>query len=80
MVYFVYVLLCVGNTYYTGISTDVNARFHKHQSGKGAKYTRSHRPLRIVYQQAFPDKSLALKREAELKRLTHRQKELLTLA
>ena len=80
MVYFVYVLLCVGNTYYTGVTNNVPARFAKHQSGKGAKYTRSHRPLRIVYQQAFPDKSSALKREAELKRLTHRQKELLTLA
>jgi putative endonuclease len=45
-----------------------------HQSGKGAKYTKSHKPLKIVHQEQFPTKSAALKREAEIKKWTRAKK------
>ncbi len=74
MRYFVYVLLCQDSSYYTGITTDVMRRFRLHQLGKGAKYTRSHKPLKIVHTEQYGSKSLALVREHALKSLTHQQK------
>jgi putative endonuclease len=65
--YSVYILECADGSLYTGYTVDVRRRLEMHRSGKGAKYTRSHRPLRIVYQEAFQDKSAALRREAEIK-------------
>ena len=52
-------------------------RFAAHCAGRGAKYTRSHPPLRIAYAKVFEDKSTALKQEAAIKKLTHAQKTLL---
>ena len=74
MSYFVYVLLCEGGHYYTGIAKDVASRFRTHLSGRGAKYTRSFRPIKIVYTEEFPTRSLALIREHKLKSLSHQQK------
>ncbi len=65
--WFVYVLLCQDGSLYTGISPDPEKRFEQHLSGKGAKYTRSHKPVKIVYQEKFKSRSEALKREAEIK-------------
>ena len=79
MSYFVYMLLCADGSFYTGSTDDVSRRFAKHLSGKGASYTRSHTPLKVVYSEALPDKSSALKREAVLKKLSHAQKVELTL-
>jgi putative endonuclease len=67
-------LLCNNDSYYTGYTTDVERRFKEHQSGNGAKYTRSFRPLRIVYTKAFETRSEAMKHEAALKKLKHHQK------
>lgn len=78
MTYFVYVLLCKGGTYYTGITNDLKRRYQMHEKGTGAKYTRSHPPIRYVYTEACSDKSSALKREHELKQLSHSQKALLS--
>lgn len=75
--YIVYLLECVGNTIYTGIATDVNRRFEEHKKGTGASYTRSHKPIRILYTEEHPDRSSALKREAEIKRMSRPQKLLL---
>jgi len=72
--YWVYVLLCQGNKYYTGITKDVVKRFAVHLSGRGAKYTRSFKPVKIVYTEAYPDRGSAQRREAEIKRLSHSQK------
>ncbi len=72
--YWVYVLLCEGNNYYTGIAKDVAKRFAVHLSGRGAKYTRSYRPIKIVYTEECSTKSLALIREHKLKTLSHQQK------
>ena len=72
--YYVYVLLCKDNSLYTGSSNDPEKRFLDHLNGKGAKYTKSHKPLKIVFTQSFPNKSLALKREWEIKRWTRSKK------
>lgn len=75
--YYVYMLRCRDGTLYTGITTDVAKRTAVHNSGKGAKYTRSRLPVTVVYQETQPDKSAALKRELELKKLARAQKLLL---
>jgi putative endonuclease len=72
--YYVYILKCGDGSLYTGITVDVQRRLQQHQSGKGAKYTRSHLPVSLVYQEAQPDKSSALRRESAIKRLSHAQK------
>ena len=69
-----YVLLCADGSLYTGSSDDVQKRFLKHKNGKGGAYTRSHKPVKIVYTEAFGDKSAALKREYEIKGWSRRKK------
>jgi len=66
--WFVYILLCADKSLYTGISPDPQKRFEEHKAGRGGKYTRSHKPIRIVYLEEFATKSEALKRELEIKR------------
>ena len=75
MMFYVYILRCADDSLYCGYTTDVEKRFEKHKSGKGAKYTRSHLPLEIVYIEEFETKSDALKRECEIKSMTKLQKE-----
>ena len=65
--WYIYILLCQDNSLYTGATNDLDKRFRDHQNGKGGRYTRSHKPIRIVYQEQLPTKSDALKREAEIK-------------
>lgn len=65
--WFVYVLLCQDKSLYTGISTDPKARFLAHKSGKGGKYTKSHKVLKLLYSEQVANKSSALKRELEIK-------------
>ncbi len=79
MSYFVYMLLCANKSFYIGSTDNIEKRFSAHVSGKGARYTRSHKPVKVVYQEELFDKSSALRREHELKRLTHREKLALTL-
>lgn len=74
MSYFVYVLLCEGGHYYTGIAKDVASRFRTHLSGRGAKYTRSFKPIKIIYKEQCSDRSTAQIREAEIKKLNHVEK------
>ncbi len=74
MSYFVYMILCADGSFYTGSTDDINKRFAKHLAGIGASYTRSHKPIKVVYQEELQDKSSALRREAVLKKLTHTQK------
>ena len=77
--WFTYILLCSDNSLYTGATNDIEKRLAKHKSGKGGAYTRSHKTLKIVYQEAFQTKSEALKREAEIKSWP-RSKKLKTLS
>ena len=73
MGYLVYILRCGDGTLYTGCTNDLPRRLQAHQSGRGAKYTRS-LPVELVYQEAVPDRSAALRREAAIKRLDRRRK------
>ena len=73
--WYVYMLRCGDGSLYTGCTTDVARRLKVHQSGKGAKYTRSHAPVTLAYQEAAEDRSAALRREAAIKKLTRAEKE-----
>lgn len=74
MQYVVYILLCHDGTLYTGITRDLERRFREHQEGTGARYTRSHPPQKILYQEFSPDRGSALKREAFIKSLSRTEK------
>lgn len=74
MAYYVYILRCGDGSLYTGSTNDVARRLAVHRSGKGAKYTRSRLPVELVYQETWPDRSAALRREADIKRLERREK------
>ena len=74
MGWFVYMLRCGDGSLYTGYTDDVDRRLAVHQSGKGAKYTRSRLPVELAYREELPDKSGALKREAAIKKLTRPEK------
>ena len=80
MSHFAYIMRCADGSFYCGYTTDPIAREKAHNSAKGAKYTRSRLPVKLVYTEEYDDKSSALKREAALKRLTHAQKEELVLS
>ncbi|MFR1672643.1 MAG: GIY-YIG nuclease family protein [Candidatus Gastranaerophilaceae bacterium] len=75
--YYVYMLLTEKDTLYCGYTDDVEKRFKAHLEGKGAKYTRANKPLKIVYTKEFETKSEAMKEENRLKKLTHKEKLLL---
>lgn len=75
--YVVYILRCGDGTLYTGCTNDLHRRLAAHQSGKGAKYTRSRPPVELVYSEPAADKSAALRREADIKRLSRHEKLLL---
>ncbi|MEG2764502.1 MAG: GIY-YIG nuclease family protein [Acidaminococcaceae bacterium] len=76
---FVYILQCGDGTFYTGYTTDLKQRLAMHMAGKGAKYTRGRSPLTMVYFEEVADKSTALKRECEIKKLSKMEKEKLVL-
>ncbi len=80
--YYVYVLRCEGNYLYTGITTNVDRRFEEHSGEKdgAAKYTRSHKPIRIERVWHTENRSLASKLEYAIKRLTKAEKEQLLLS
>ena len=71
---YVYILRCADGTFYTGWTTDIEARIKTHNSGSGAKYTRGRRPVSLAYYEELPDRSAALKREAAIKRLPRNKK------
>ena len=70
----VYILRCGDDSLYTGISNDVVARLARHNAGKGARYTRSRLPVKLVWKRRVADQSAALKLEVQLKRLTRAEK------
>jgi len=73
-VWSLYIILCSDGSFYTGISTEVERRFHQHQTANGAKYFRGRQPLRVVYQETGYSRAEASRREAAIKRLSRRQK------
>ena len=74
MAWTVYMLRCGDGTLYTGATCDLPRRLKAHQSGRGAKYTRSRLPVALAYQEEAEDKSAALRREAAIKRLSRQEK------
>ena len=76
--WFVYILKCIDGTFYTGATNNLKKRFLDHKSGKGGRYTRSHKVIRIIYSEKFSSKSEALKKEFEIKSWS-RAKKLKTL-
>ena len=66
--WFLYLLECSGGSYYAGITTDVQARFQAHATGKGARYTRAHPPLRVLGFREYADRAAASRAEWQLKR------------
>ena len=75
--HYAYMLRCSDNTIYSGYTKDLNKRVETHNCGEGAKYTRCRLPVRLVYFEEFDNKSDAMKREWQFKRLTRSQKETL---
>lgn len=67
MKYFCYIVRCADDTLYTGLTTDIERRVKQHNSGKGAKYTRMHGPVTLVYVEPQPDRPSATKRELQIK-------------
>lgn len=70
----VYILRCGDGSLYTGCTNDLPRRLEAHRSGRGAKYTRSHAPVTLIYQEPAADKSSALRREMAIKRLRRQAK------
>ena len=79
MAWHVYLIECVDRSIYTGIAIDVAARYAAHACGKGARYTRSHPPARLLATFEFPDRSAATSAEHRIKQLSAREKRELCL-
>lgn len=71
---YTYLVKCRDNSLYCGWTNDIDNRVEKHNQGKGAKYTRSRRPVKLVYYETFETRSLAQKRECVIKKLSRKQK------
>jgi len=67
--WFLYLLECRDGSYYAGITNDLEARYRAHVEGKGARYTRSHPPLRMLGSKRYPDRAAAARAEWEIKQL-----------
>jgi putative endonuclease len=74
MACFCYILECADGTYYTGWTLDPERRTAQHNRGKGARYTRTRRPVRLVYVEKLADRQSAMKRERAIKALPRRKK------
>ena len=72
---FTYIVECSDHTLYTGWTNDLEKRITAHNEGKGAKYTKTRRPVRLVYFETFPTKEEAMSREYRIKRLSRREKQ-----
>jgi putative endonuclease len=67
MSYFIYILLCKDGSFYTGSTNDVEKRLKAHFAGAGARYTKSHKPVKLIYSEEFPTKKEAMQREYQIK-------------
>lgn len=75
--YFCYLLRCSDGSLYAGITTDPARRLTQHNRGQASKYTAARRPVRLVWKEKHPNRSSALRREAQIKRWPRRQKQAL---
>lgn len=65
--WFVYVILCEDGSFYTGMAKNVEARFKMHQKGRGARYTKIYKPVKILYSEQFEERIDAIHREIQIK-------------
>jgi putative endonuclease len=72
--YFCYIIECADGTLYTGMTSDPERRLREHELGRGARYTRSRRPLHLAYVEAQPDLKTAMRRERTIKALPRERK------
>jgi putative endonuclease len=72
--WYVYILLCSDNSLYTGASNNPPKRYQDHKNGKGGRYTRMHKPLKLLYVEMVGTKSQALKRELQIKGWSRQKK------
>ena len=73
--YYVYILKCSNGAFYTGYTNNLTNRIKLHNSGKGARYTRNHRPVKLIWRKKYKYFKLAFKKEIAIKKLTRTQKE-----
>jgi putative endonuclease len=71
---FVYMVVCNDDSLYTGWAMDVEARVREHNAGRGSLYCRQRRPVRLVYREEVPSRSVAMKREMAIKRMRREKK------
>lgn len=72
--YTVYIIQCADNSLYTGIARDLEKRLTDHKIGKGSKYVRARLPLNLVHAESHPNRSIASKREIQIKNMTRKEK------
>lgn len=72
--WFTYILQCADNTLYTGYTNNLEKRIETHNNGKGAKYTRSRRPVTLFYKECYKDQRSAMQREYAIKKLSRAEK------
>ncbi|MBU0630515.1 MAG: GIY-YIG nuclease family protein [Candidatus Margulisbacteria bacterium] len=72
--YYVYIIKCSNQALYTGITNDLERRFEQHRTGRGARYTTANPAVKLLYSQKCGSRSLALKREAKIKKLSRTKK------
>ncbi len=77
--WYVYILKCCDGTLYTGITKDLKNRLLTHNAGRGGAYTKTHRPVELLYSEPGFSRASALRREAAIKRLPRSHKQKLTL-
>ena len=71
---YTYILRCSDDTLYTGWTNDLPKRLKTHNAGKGARYTRGRLPVKLIYYETFATKKKAMQREAQIKKLSRKQK------
>jgi putative endonuclease len=71
---FVYIVRCADGSLYTGWAVDVDRRVKNHNAGRGARYTRAHRPVKLVYTEELPTRVDAMKRELAIKAYSREKK------
>jgi putative endonuclease len=75
MACYCYIVQCSDGSFYTGWTKDLERRVKMHNAGRGARYTRTRRPVKLVYQESQEDISSAMKRERAIKTMTRTQKQ-----
>jgi putative endonuclease len=74
MPYYAYIIRCADGSYYTGYTKNIENRMKLHKTGKGARYTKIHKPRKLAYAEEYASISEAMQRERKIKRLSHKQK------